>query len=94
VTALHVADDLAQAEQLRQRWSQAYADAENVRLQIVESPYRSLTGPLLPCVESCVESTRRTVAVHRAQRMSSVFRLRVQRQSRVGDRMLRRVPRP
>jgi amino acid transporter len=51
VTALHVTDDLAQAEQLRQRWSQAYADADNLRLQIIESPYRSLTGPLLQYID-------------------------------------------
>ena len=56
VTALHVTDDLALAERLRQRWSADYADAENLWLQIIESPYRSLTGPLLQYVDATREA--------------------------------------
>jgi hypothetical protein len=56
VTALHVTDDLARAEPLRRRWSADYADAENLRLQVIESPYRSLTGPLLQYVDATREA--------------------------------------
>jgi amino acid transporter len=49
VVAVHVTDDLAQAEQLRREW----ADWEpGVELIIVESPFRSLTGPLLAYIDA------------------------------------------
>jgi hypothetical protein len=44
VTAIHITDDLAAAESLRQRWE---AWAGRVPLVIIESPYRSFIGPFL-----------------------------------------------
>jgi len=44
VTAIHITDDLAAAESLRRRWE---AWAGRVPLVIIESPYRSFTGPFL-----------------------------------------------
>jgi len=52
VTVLHVTDDLAEAERLRQEWGTSYPDEPNLRLQIIESPYRSLTEPLLQYVDA------------------------------------------
>jgi len=49
VTAVHVTDDLAAAEDLQQRWERW---APGVPLIIVESPYRALVGPLLSFVET------------------------------------------
>lgn len=48
VTAVHVTDDLDAAEHLRQRWEQW---APEVPLVILESPYRSFTGPLLSYID-------------------------------------------
>jgi amino acid transporter len=49
VVAVHVTDDLASAEELRREW----ADWEpGVELIIVESPFRSLTGPLLAYIDA------------------------------------------
>ncbi len=44
VTAIHITDDLAAAESLRRRWE---VWAGRVPLVIIESPYRSFTGPFL-----------------------------------------------
>ncbi len=44
VTAIHITDDLATADSLRRRWE---AWAGRVPLVIIESPYRSFTGPFL-----------------------------------------------
>jgi hypothetical protein len=44
VTAMFVAIDHAEGEQLRQAWQAAHFD---VPLKLVDSPYRSVTGPLL-----------------------------------------------
>ncbi len=44
VTALHVTDDAAEAEQLRRRWS---ARDDGIPLVIIESPYRALIPPLM-----------------------------------------------
>jgi hypothetical protein len=49
VVAVHVTDDLAQAEQLRREWSEW---EPGVELIIVESPFRSLTGPLLAYIDA------------------------------------------
>lgn len=49
VVAVHVTDDLPRAEELRREW----ADWEpGVELIIVESPFRSLTGPLLAYIDA------------------------------------------
>jgi amino acid transporter len=53
VVAVHVTDDLASAEELRREW----ADWEpGVELIIVESPFRSLTGPLLAYIDALRET--------------------------------------
>jgi hypothetical protein len=53
VVAVHVTDDLASAEELRREW----ADWEpGVDLIIVESPFRSLTGPLLAYIDALKET--------------------------------------
>ncbi len=44
VTALHISDDAASIEQIKQEWSDLGTD---IQLLIIESPYRSLIGPLL-----------------------------------------------
>ncbi|MFN8634895.1 MAG: APC family permease [Chloroflexota bacterium] len=49
VVAVHVADDMAEAEELRHEWEVWECGVE---LVIVESPFRSLTGPLLAYVDA------------------------------------------
>jgi amino acid transporter len=49
VTALYVTDDLSSAETLRKRWTQWEGD---MPLVVLESPYRSLTAPLLAYVDA------------------------------------------
>jgi amino acid transporter len=52
VVAVHVADDLREAADLRHQWE----DWEcGVELVVIESPYRSLTGPLLAYVDALKE---------------------------------------
>jgi amino acid transporter len=53
VVAVHVAEDPEEAERARQRWEQLGGD---VRLVIVESPYRSLLPPLLAYIDAVDES--------------------------------------
>jgi amino acid transporter len=43
-TAIHVTDNLAQAEELRRAWAESVPD---VPLKVVESPYRSLVEPII-----------------------------------------------
>jgi hypothetical protein len=47
--AVHVTDEREQAEDLREQWEASIPD---VRLVIVESPYRSLVEPIIAYVES------------------------------------------
>jgi amino acid transporter len=49
VTALHVTDDLAAAERLREQWERWAGD---VPLVIIESPYRSFLQPLLSYIDT------------------------------------------
>jgi hypothetical protein len=44
VTAIHITDDEAEIEQMRQAWEALGSD---IPLVIIESPYRNLVGPLL-----------------------------------------------
>lgn len=48
VTAVHVADDAAETEKLQQKWA---ASGIPVQLVIIESPYRTLIGPLVAYIE-------------------------------------------
>lgn len=48
VTAVHVTDDLEQIPALQSEWQQAHPDTS---LVIIESPYRSLVGPLIHYIE-------------------------------------------
>src|SRR5262249_34143973 len=49
VTAVHITDDPAAAEQLRDQWEEWQC---GVQLTIIESPYRSLVGPLLAYIDA------------------------------------------
>jgi hypothetical protein len=49
ITAVHISDDPAEAEALRAEWEKRHS---GVPLTIVESPYRSLVGPLLAYVDA------------------------------------------
>jgi amino acid transporter len=49
VTAVHVSDDIEEAEALRERWEEAVADTPIV---IIESPYRSLLAPMLTYIDT------------------------------------------
>ncbi len=49
VTGVHVTDDAETAERLQQRWNRAVKD---VPLVVLESPYRSLVGPLLTYINA------------------------------------------
>jgi amino acid transporter len=49
VTALHVSDDAAEAEEMRQRWEEVIPD---VPLVIIESPYRSFIAPILTYIDA------------------------------------------
>ncbi len=48
VTALHVTDDAAEAEQMRRRW---VLRNDGIPLVIIESPYRALIPPLLAYID-------------------------------------------
>jgi amino acid transporter len=49
VTAVHVADDAAAAERMRERW---HARDDGIALVVIESPYRALIPPLLAYVDA------------------------------------------
>ena len=49
VTAVHITDDLQEAEAVREQWEQAIPD---VPIVIVESPYRALVAPFLAYVDA------------------------------------------
>jgi amino acid transporter len=53
VVAVHVTDDVANAERLRREWEEW---EPGVELILVESPYRSLTGPLLAYIDALKET--------------------------------------
>ena len=49
VTALHVSDDVSEADELGQRWEEVIPD---VPLVVIESPYRSLIIPILTYIDA------------------------------------------
>jgi hypothetical protein len=49
VSAVHITDDPDEAETLRQQWEEWHC---GVQLTIIESPYRSLVGPLLAYIDA------------------------------------------
>jgi amino acid transporter len=49
VTALHVTDDVEEAEELRQQWEEAIPE---VPIVIIESPYRSFIAPILAYIDA------------------------------------------
>jgi amino acid transporter len=53
VVAVHVTDDVATAENLRRQWQEWEPGVDMV---IIESPFRSLTGPLLAYIDALKES--------------------------------------
>jgi len=48
ITAVHVTEDRAEAEEFRERWARV---APDVPLMIIESPYRSFVWPMLTFIE-------------------------------------------
>jgi amino acid transporter len=56
VVAVHVTDDVASADHLRREWQEWEPGVEMV---IIESPYRSLTGPLLAYIDALKDSNPR-----------------------------------
>jgi amino acid transporter len=52
VVAVHVTDDVANAEQLRRQWEEW---EPGVQLVLIESPFRSLNGPLLAYLDAVKE---------------------------------------
>jgi hypothetical protein len=61
VTAVHVTDAIEGSADLRQEWSRS---GLGVELVVIESPYRSLSGPLLAYVEAQQElHPRETITV-------------------------------
>lgn len=56
VVAVHVTDDVADAAKLRREWQEW---EPGVELVIIESPYRSLAGPLLAYIDALRESNPR-----------------------------------
>jgi hypothetical protein len=53
VTAVHVTDDPDAAERLKREWERSPMPAN---LVVIESPYRSLAGPLLRYIDALHES--------------------------------------
>src|SRR5438105_617682 len=53
VVAVHVTDDVASAENLRRQWQEWEPGVEMI---IIESPFRSLTGPLLAYIDALKDS--------------------------------------
>ncbi len=61
VSAVHIADDPDEAEALRQQWEERQCV---VQLTIIESPYRSLVGPLLAYIDAMhAQHPRKTLTV-------------------------------
>jgi hypothetical protein len=60
VVAVHVTDDLAEAERLRERFER---QVEGVQLVIVESPYRELVQPLIRYLEVTAERDPSTITI-------------------------------
>ena len=56
VVAVHVTDDVAAADTLRRQWEEW---EPGVELIIIESPFRSLAGPLLAYIDALKESNPR-----------------------------------
>jgi amino acid transporter len=52
VTAIHVADDMDKADEMRRAWRDGHFDAQ---LEIIESPYRALLPPLIGYVDELKE---------------------------------------
>lgn len=50
VIAVHVTDELEEAEELKEAWNKYYADS-GIHLVILESPYRTLVRPLISYLE-------------------------------------------
>ncbi len=53
VVAVHITDDVAEAERMRRQWEEWQPGVE---LILIESPFRSLTGPLLAYVDALRET--------------------------------------
>ena len=61
VVAVHVTDDVSSAERLRREWEEW---EPGIELIIVESPFRSLAGPLLAYIDALKEThPRDTITV-------------------------------
>jgi hypothetical protein len=60
VTAVHVTDDLGEAEQMKRQWRLGRPDVD---LVILESPYRALVAPLLTYIDAIDTDPTRPITV-------------------------------
>jgi amino acid transporter len=60
VKAVHISTSKASAEEFRRRWAQLDTD---IKLDVVESPYRSLLAPLLKYIDAMDKSDDRPITV-------------------------------
>ena len=60
VTAVHLTDHPAQAEQFREEWSRAVPD---VPLLVIESPFRSFVAPMIAYVESLERTEQQRITI-------------------------------
>jgi amino acid transporter len=60
VKAVHISTSKASAEEFRKRWAQLDTD---IKLDVVESPYRSLLAPLLKYIDAMDKSDDRPITV-------------------------------
>ena len=60
VKAVHISTSKASAEEFRRRWAQLDTD---IKLDVVESPYRSLLAPLLKYIDAMDRSDDRPITV-------------------------------
>jgi hypothetical protein len=60
VNAVHISTSKSSAEEFRRRWAQLDTD---IKLDVVESPYRSLLAPLLKYIDAMDRSDDRPITV-------------------------------
>jgi amino acid transporter len=60
VKAVHISTSKSSAEEFRRRWAQLDSD---IKLDVVESPYRSLVAPLLKYIDAMDKSDDRPITV-------------------------------
>ena len=84
ITAVHLTDDLEQAEEFRERWERAVPD---VPILVIESPYRAFAAPML----AYVEHLERTEGADRITVILPSFKARHWWESLLHNRAIRRL---